>query len=136
MKQAAIFISMAFIFAGCELFVIGTPHKEPAPEINQNSALGAIYLFKAGLDSNNIRAATEIFANSDGSPVLAVEKYEMFDELDRMRRLIGSKPVTLVKTDSITRTTYDIRMEFDYLRTVLFTASKISDNWYIIGYRE
>jgi hypothetical protein len=124
---------MALLLGGCELFVIGTK-KEPVVEVNQNSALGAIYLFKAELDSNNIRAATEVFANPNGKPILAIEKYEMFDELDRIRRLIGSKPITLVETDSLSLSTLRVNMEFDYLRTVKFTTAKISDNWYIISY--
>jgi hypothetical protein len=133
MKKIIIIICLAVCAGGCELFVIGTK-KEPVVEVNQNSALGAVYLFKAELDSNNIRAATEIFANPGGQPILAIDKYEMFDELDRIRRLIGDKPITLVETDSLSLSTLEVNIEFDYLRTLKFTTAKISDNWYIINY--
>jgi len=132
------FISIAIgvmMLTSCELIVIGSK-KAPPIEINQNSALGAIYLFKTELDSNNVPAATQILADPKGNVYLAFEKYEMYDEIARIGRIISHKPITSVKTDSLTATSYRINMEFDYIKAISFTTAKIQNNWYIVDYTE
>lgn len=126
---------MIAILSGCELYIIGTK-KEKIIEVNQQSSLGVVYLFKYELDSNNIRGATEVLAQPSGIFYLAIEKYEMFEEMERLARIIGKKPITDYKTDTLSETSHKITVHFDYLTEVNFTANKISNNWYITEYKD
>jgi hypothetical protein len=123
------------ICAGCELITIGSKRPQPII-IDQSSPVGAIYLFKTELDSNNIPAATQILANPNGRVLLAFEKYELYDEVARIGRMIASKPITQVKSDSLSPQSYRISMEFSYLKQIAFTTTRINDYWYIVHYQE
>ena len=135
MKRIYSLFVVLVILTSCELIVIGTK-KEPVIEINQNTPLGAVYLFKAELDSSNVPAATQIMASPNGTELLAYEKYELYDEISRLERLIGRKPITKVKADSLSNSNCRVSVEFDYLKTINFNTRKIRDSWYIIGYLE
>lgn len=136
MKKAVALILLFVGLSGCELWVIGSAPMEKAIEVNQQSSIGAIYLFKAELDSNNLRGASEVLAQPTGDFYLAIEKYEMFEEIQRLARIIGHKEITDFKTDTLTETNHRITVNFDYITEVSFTASKISDNWYITFFQE
>ena len=135
MTKAISIVTFIFILSSCELIVIGSKKAKPV-EINQQSPLGAVYLFKTELDSNNVPAATRILASPNGGLYLALEKYEMYDEIARVGRIIGQKPITDVNSDSLTNTSYRIHLEIDYLKQFSFTTTKIMDHWYIIDYTE
>jgi hypothetical protein len=121
---------------GCELWVIGGGPKTKVIPINQQSSLGAVFLFKAELDSNNLRGASEILAQPTGDFFLAIEKYEMFEEIQRLARLISRKEITNFRTDTLTETNHKVIVNFDYVTEVSFNASRISDNWYITYFQE
>jgi len=135
LKKAISILTCIIILTGCELIVIGSKKEKPI-DIDQASPLGAVYLFKTELDSNNVPAATRILASPNGGMYLALEKYEMYDEIARIGRIIGQKPITQVNTDSLTNTSYRIHLEVDYLKYFSFTTSLIRDNWYITNYTE
>lgn len=132
---AAIFVISAII-TGCELFVIG-PEIKPKKVINidQTTALGAIYVFKTELDSNNSPGAAEVIAAPDGKKLLAIERYYMYWEMDRMKRLIADMPVTYVRIDTVEISRHEIEIEFDYLKRYSFTAAQLGDSWYILNYQ-
>lgn len=123
------------LLSGCELIVLGSK-KEKQIEINQNSAFGVVYLFKTELDSNNSRGATNILVQPDGKFYLAIDRYDMFDEMERMMRIIGSKTITNISADTLSNSNQSIKVEFDYLTNVSFNAQKIKNYWYITQYRE
>ncbi len=124
-------------FSGCEVFVIGTKHKQKElVDYNQKTPIGAVYLFKTELDSNNIPAATHILANPKGERYLAIEQYEMYDEIARINRLISLKPITAFTMDTLPDNSFRIDVEFDYLKSMGFTTQKIDDYWYIVAYIE
>jgi hypothetical protein len=129
------FILILIVLTGCELFTIGSRKSQPQ-EISQRSSVGAVYLFKAELDSNNASAATEVLARSNGNPLLAIEKYELFDEMNRIGRLIAKKPITRTRTDTLSTTTQRVRIEFDYVKNMTFTTQKIADAWFIVDISE
>ncbi|MFH1052376.1 MAG: hypothetical protein V1779_15755 [bacterium] len=135
MKKGLIFI-LLMVLSGCELWVIGGGPREKVIEINQQSSIGVVYLFKAELDSNNVKGATEVLAMPSGGFFLAIEKYELFEEMERLARIIGQKTITDFKTDTLSETNHKIIVNFDYITEVSFTTSKISDNWYITTYQE
>lgn len=121
--------------SGCELFTFGSK-RAPVIEISQKSSIGAVLLFKAELDSNNTAAATEILAGKDGTKLLAVEKYEMSDEIARISRIITRKPITRMKTDTLAPDSHRILLELDYLKHITFSTAKIKSQWYITAISE
>ncbi len=123
------------ILTSCELIVIGTKRQEIF-EINQNSPIGTIFLFKAELDSSNIHAASQLLAHPNGMKYLAYEKYELFDDITRLKNIISHKPVTLVKADTISVNHCKVTVELDYLKTLQFTTSKLDDKWFITSIPE
>ena len=130
-----LYIVLFFIVAGCEVFTIGSKSPVVIP-VNQESAIGSAFLFKAGLDSNNIYVVTQILTKPDGNPMLADEKYSKFEEIERFYRLVGNKPITNVSTDSITSNKIIVDVEFDFLKSISFTSERVNKLWYIISYTE
>jgi hypothetical protein len=129
-----LYLNLVFLllFTGCELIVIGTKREQkPVVNLTQDTPLGAVYLFKAELDSNNISSASDILARNNGQKFLAIERYEMFFDIDRLKRMIYMKPVTKVKTDTIDSKSFRFLIEYDYLKNVSFTALKINEEWYV-----
>lgn len=123
------------ILTGCELFTFGSK-RAPVIEVSQKSSIGAVLLFKAELDSNNTAAATEILAGKDGSKLLALEKYEMSDEIARISRIITRKPITRMKTDTLAPDSHRIHLELDYLKNITFSTARINSQWYITAISE
>lgn len=128
------FIVLLLSLSACELIIIGTRAPSITEEIieyNQNSALGAIYLFKAELDSNNVPAASHLLKKQDGDNYLAIERYEKFYEIHRIKRMISTKEVTDVKSENYGVNSVKYNLEFDFRRRLFFTALKIDNNWFI-----
>ncbi|OGU13043.1 MAG: hypothetical protein A2X61_03535 [Ignavibacteria bacterium GWB2_35_12] len=137
MKKTFIFFGLLLFLWGCELFVIGTASKKIRPvEVNQKSPIGTIYLFKTELDSNNIPAATKILATPKGTQYLAIEKLDLYDEVERLGRILSNKPITYIRADSLTQLSYKVSVEFDYIHKMSFTTYKIDDAWFITEYGE
>lgn len=126
-------IVMSALAGGCELFVIGGGGgtRNTVVEISQRSAPGVVYLFKAELDSANTTAATELMLHTSGRRLLAVEKYEMADDLARWQRILKGKPITSHVVDTLSPTMQNVTATFDYLRAVSFATVMVDDAWYI-----
>lgn len=130
-----ILLLIILTFAGCEIFVIG--HKiEVLPTVNltQESALGAVYLFKAELDSNNIPAASQILAHKDGSMMSAIERYENYFTVARLKRMLYMRQVTAVEVDTLQSRKFLCNIEYDYMKLVGYQTAQIADRWYITEY--
>lgn len=130
-----IYILLIAALAGCEIFTIG-PDAPAVVPVNQESAVGSTYLFKAGLDSNNIYAVTQLLDNPDGKPMLGEDKYSYFADLERFTRVIANKPITNVITDSLSNDKIKVDLEFDYLKSITFTTERKDELWYITDYKE
>lgn len=137
MKQFAYIFVCTMMLASCELIVIGTKRQAVQfIDVSQNSALGAVYLFKTELDSNNVPAAVQILAKPDGSKYLAIQQYEMYSEISRFKRIMSHREITSVITDTVSANTYKMNVELDYRRNFTFTAFKISNDWFIVGLQD
>lgn len=136
MKKIIILAAASIIAAACELIVIGKPDKDHGPvyRIDRNNPTGTVLLFKSELDSNNIPAAARMLADSTGRKYLAYEMYELYDELSRVKRLVGSTKIETIRSDSITPTQYNIRLSLSNDRRMYFYTSKFGELWYIVGY--
>jgi hypothetical protein len=120
--------------SSCELIVVGTRTQLVVPdkvEYNQNTALGTIYLFKAELDSNNVPAASQYLKKDNGDTYLAIERYEKFYEIHRIRRMISSSEITDIKSEMSIPNQMKYRIEFDFRRKLSFTTLKVKNYWFI-----
>ena len=122
-------------FYGCEVFVIGSSRK-PVQEISQKSPVGTVFLFKTKLDSNKVPDATELFVRSNGEHYIAIEKYELSDEIARLKRLISHKEITSYHADTLSYIDCNVKMNFDYNRKVMFITKKLKDDWFIVSFKE
>ena len=117
------------------IFTVGSK-RPPVQEINQRS-VGAVYLFKSELDSNNAPpAATEVLARPNGRQLLTIEKYELYDEMNRLRRLIAKEadyphPYRYHIDDYAAR-----EAQFDYQKKNDLHHSKIADSRFIVDIAE
>ncbi len=136
-KQAIIFIFILSI-SGCEIVSIGNknPKRQAERYFDQNSSFGAIYLFISELDSNNIPAATIILADSTGTTFNAVDQYEMYYDIARLKRRITNRPITDYWCDTLSKDVFRYKVELDYIKTISFTAQKVKDKWFIINYND
>lgn len=130
----AIFMSLFGLY-GCEIFVIGT-RQEFVPTVNltQDTPLGAVFLFKAELDSNNVPAAAQLLARHDGTRKYAIERYESYFDVARLKRLISMRPVTRVKIDTLSTSKFVYKIEYDYTKHVAYTTTEINKQWFIVDY--
>lgn len=133
MKTLAPFaIALALTITGCELFVIGGGGARTAPiERSQRTAPGVVHLFKAELDSNNTTAATELMVGSNGRPLLAVEKYELADDLVRWRTIMANKTISETRVDTLSDTVHSVTITVDYVRKMQFNTLRAKGLWWI-----
>lgn len=138
MNKIIFIFTASLLLTSCEIITIGNPnatHKEVI-NFNQESPLGALYLFITELDSNNVPAAAQLLAYPEGEIMLPIEKYELYYEIQRMQRKISLKPITKLLRDTLETEHYRFRIEFDYLTNVSFDTKKIAENWYIVNYSD
>lgn len=120
---------------GCEIFVIGSKYTVlPTVNLTQETALGAVYLFKAELDSNNIPAAAQLLAHQDGTKMMAIERYENYFNIARLKRMIAFRQVTGAIIDTLTSRNKHCNIEYDYMKLVSYKTAQIDDRWFITDY--
>ncbi len=125
-------LTCTLIIGGCELFVIGTPAKRRPPiERSQRSSAGVVHVFKAEIDSGNTTAATELMVNSTGRPLLAVEKYELADDLVRWRSVMAGVPISDTEIDTVSDGVHDVTITLDYIRKMRFGTLRKDNQWWI-----
>lgn len=138
MNKCVLLIIIIISLSGCELIYIGskTPKKIHRPiSYNQKTSDGVLHLFKAELDNDNSFSASDLIISADGSFYLAEERYEMIYSLDRLRRQIQKMPITKFEYDTINSNTINYKIEYDYLKTILYSTKLLDTLWYITNYR-
>lgn len=125
-------IATSLLATACELFVIGSSApRQQIIERSQRTSMGVTHLFKAELDSNNTTAATELMVHSTGRKLLAVEKYELADEMARWQRLMAGKPITKTLADTLAENRHRVVITLDYIRSFSITTVSVDDAWYV-----
>lgn len=124
------FFIILILLSSCELVKIGSKNNGQINP-NQETAIGAVYLFKAELDSNNAVAASQLMAGKQGNPLLAIDRYEMSDTIERLGRIISGKNITSFKSDTLNESAQQLHLEFDYLKRMQFSMKKIGKQWFI-----
>jgi hypothetical protein len=118
--------------ASCELIVIKEATKtRTAPERDQNSPQGVVFIFKSEIDSNNVQGAIKVMASDDERPLLAVEKLEMQEEIARLGRMIARRDITALRVDTLSPVRQRLRTEFGYLKELTFTTVRVDSLWFI-----
>lgn len=131
-SKIGILVFIAVISNSCELFVLGTPSRARVViERSQRSAAGVVHLFKAELDSGNTTAATELMVNASGRPLLAVEKYELADDLVRWKSVMAGQPISDTRVDTIRTDAHDVVITLDYIRSMYFSTLRRDGVWWI-----
>jgi len=122
----------AAVLTGCALFVVGDGKKEVRIEHSQRSPQGVVHLFKDALDSGNVQAATDLMVHPSGRRLLAVERYEIRDDVERWRRLMADKPITKTRSATLSATSNHVDVTLDYIRQFVFTTVRLEDSsWYV-----
>lgn len=122
----------ALVLCGCELFVIGSSTRAKAPiERSQRTSAGVVHVFKAELDSGNTTAATEVMVNVNGRPLLAVEKYELADDLVRWRSVMAGVPISDTEVDTVSEGVHEVTITLDYIRRMRFATMRRDNQWWI-----
>lgn len=124
------------LLAGCDVFRLGSEQAQRLPDLDQMTARGTIMLFKAELDNNNIAAATRILAKDSGVAYLAIEKYELQNEIARLGRRLAKRDITALSIDTVSTGKYKLHTEFSWIKEVTFTTVRMDGLWYIVSIDE
>ncbi len=137
MKHIVLSVFLLAILTSCEVFTIKAPPAKQfeAVDMTQRTPLGVVYLFKAELDSNNLNGALSVLASPEGEKYLAIDRYEKKYEVARIKRMISRRKITGLRADTVSADTFNFQLEFDWTRQIEFTASLISEKWYITNYK-
>lgn len=135
MKKTALLIIFTIVTCSCELIIMDNKRSiSKSVSIDQDSPAGTVYLLKVELDSNNIYAASTVFASPSGGKLLAIERYEMYDDISCLRRVLENKQLTSFRIDTLSPTQTKVYAEFDSIRIITFSTEKIQNRWFIVNY--
>jgi hypothetical protein len=130
-----LFIIALIILSSCEVFKIGAG-SSGIINPTQEHPLGAIYLFKAELDSSNYIGASEILIHANGKQMSAKERYDIFPFLEKISLKVKDKQIVYFNTDTLNTQAQSIKCSFDYLHTLTFTVKKSDKGWFISEIKE
>ena len=128
------YISLLFI-TSCELVKIGSGNNGIINPTQEN-AIGAVYLFKAELDSGNLIGASELLIQRNGAQMIAKERHATFPQLERIAHTIKGKDIAYFSTDTLNANAFNIRCSFSYLHTITFSLLKSDISWFISEIKE
>ena len=114
-----IFILLTILLNACEIIQIGEkPQEVKTIIIARENPVGAVLLFKAELDSNNIPAATEYLATPTGHRILAIDKLNIYDELPMLRNKLKGLDISNIYQQSLDDNLIRVNIEFSYIRNL------------------
>ncbi len=131
-----IFILLTILLNACEIIQIGEkPQEVKTIIIARENPVGAVLLFKAELDSNNIPAATEYLATPTGHRILAIDKLNIYDELPMLRNKLKGLDISNIYQQSLDDNLIRVNIEFSYIRNLICDTKKIDSLYFIINYK-
>lgn len=134
---SALVLTIGVVAFSCEAFVIGQNASGQAPvERSQKTSVGVAYLFKAELDSNNSNAATDLMLHVSGRKLLAVEKYDLADDLERWKNVMNQKAVTEYKIDTVSADVHVVTLTIEFIRNVNIGTKYDGSAWYITSVKD
>ncbi len=131
-----IFILLTILLNACEIIQIGEkPQEVKTIIIARENPVGAVLLFKAELDSNNIPAATEYLATPTGHRILAIDKLNIYDELPMLRNKLKGLDISNIYQQNLDDNLIRVNIEFSYIRNLICDTKKIDSLYFIINYK-
>jgi len=131
-SKSIVGLTCLLAITSCELFTIGGGSRGPVQiERSQRSSAGVAHLITAEIDSGNTVAATELMVHSSGRQLLAVEKFELADEIQRWETIMAGKPISSTVVDTISDSTHKVRITLDYVRTMQFYTLRKGSLWWV-----
>lgn len=132
-------ISVAFILSSCEIIKITDSRQayKPVKQLitDREYSIGTINAFKIEADNNNAFAMLDFIANKD-SYMLAVDKVELNDELQRLCRVISHQEITQTKIDTLSDVQSSIFVQLNYNKNYRYYLTKLDSTWYIYDYEK
>jgi hypothetical protein len=123
-------ILLTIICTGCELIRLIEKKKSNKISPDPSTSIGTVALLSNELSQGNIFGATKLFTTGDS--IFNTEQIiDLQDRLNRLGRIIGKKPITYFKIDTLNSSLHRLSVEFDYLETIRVTAIKNDDVWLI-----
>ncbi len=115
---------MTLLFQACGSTNLNTP-------LSQTTPSGTVLLFKQRLDSNDVNNAARLMAHPSGRTFLAVELYEIRDEVARLQRVFTKSRLTDIKSSECSEQQCRLIVEFDYNNKYSVQTARIGDRWFI-----
>lgn len=132
-------ISIAFFLNSCEIIRIGGRNEDFIPEkviiTDKKISLGAINAFKAEADNDNYFAMLDFISNKE-EKLLAIDKLELSDEIQRLCRILKKQEVTNNTLDSLNSVQHNITLQLNYNKNIRYYLTKLDSNWYIYDYEQ
>lgn len=132
-------ISVAIILNSCEIIRIGGNTKVLSEKktlvTDKIQSIGSLNAFKLEADNNNYYAMLDFLSN-DGSFLLAADKIELSDEIQRLCRVIKNQELTKNLIDTIGTEKHNITMQINYSKNYRYYLNKIENYWYIYDYEK
>ncbi len=132
-------ISVAIILNSCELIRIGGNTKVLSEKktlvTDKIQSIGSLNAFKLEADNNNYYAMLDFLSN-DGSFLLAADKIELSDEIQRLCRVIKNQELTKNMIDTIGTEKHNISLQINYTKNYRYYLNKIENYWYIYDYEK
>lgn len=131
MKKSFVIVFSVVVLCGCELIDISKRHTIRHINLTQDTPAGVVYLFMAEVDSANPKGASVLLADESGKLMTADGKYERYEEMQRLKRVMKFSPVTNLRFDTLSSEKMKVKMQIDYFKNYSFITEKINNNWYI-----
>jgi hypothetical protein len=132
-------ISVAIILNSCEIIRIGGNTKVLSEKktlvTDKIQSIGSLNAFKLEADNNNYYAMLDFLSN-DGSFLLAADKIELSDEIQRLCRVIKNQELTKNMIDTIGTEKHNISLQINYTKNYRYYLNKIENYWYIYDYEK
>ena len=136
LQDVLLAVLLAVLTTSCELFVIGSQTATATPPgRTQRSSTGVALLWTAEVQQRNLTAATELMRHSSGRPLLAIERHELTDDLDRWHAILRDTDVQVVKVDTLSTTSHRVMMQTSRKRVVTISALNEQNLWYVTAIR-
>ncbi len=131
MKKSFVIVFSVVVLCGCELIDISKRQTIKHINLTQDTPAGVVYLFMAEVDSANPKGASVLLAEENGKLLTAESKYEQYEEMQRLKRVMKFSPVTNLRFDTLSAEKMKVKMQIDYFKTYSFITERINNNWYI-----
>jgi hypothetical protein len=130
------FLIILLLANSCELIVIGKkPIEVKTVIVSRDNPTGTVLLFKAEINANNIKAATDFIASPNGHRLRAIDKLDIYDDLPRYHNILKkANTITNIYEEKLANDIIRINVELDYIRNLTCDTKKINDIYYIVNF--